>query len=375
MASSLHPVLGQPSWALSVPGIRAWVTQLGGHLGPVSFHLKKGREPIEPFHVAPWAEEAQATSLPSVLRAMRGDFFCMPFGGNSSPFRQERHPSHGETANRRWHLEDLEQGASSSRLHLSLQTKIRLARVDKFIELRHGHSAVYTKHLVSDLAGPMSLGHHAMLRFRSPGRISTSPILGGQVAPTAFEKPSEGGYNCLAPGASFRSLKKVPMANGQTTDLTCYPAREGFEDIVMLSSKPGSRFAWTAAVFPEEGYVWFSLKDPRVLSSTLLWHSNGGRHYPPWNGRHRAVLGLEEVTSWFHYGLAESVRHHHPRRPTVLQSKAGVPLKICTIMAVAAIPKNFDSVGKIQPIPKGVALLSRNGKKIEARLDLSFLSR
>ena len=30
--------------------------------------------------------------------------------------------------------------------------------------------------------------------------------------------------------------------------------------------------------------------------------------YFPWEGRHTGVLGVEDVTSWFHYGLSESVR-------------------------------------------------------------------
>ena len=67
-------------------------------------------------------------------------------------------------------------------------------------------------------------------------------------------------------------------------------------------------FAWTAVTFPAQRYVWFALKDPRVLRSTVLWHSNGGRHYPPWNGRHVNVLGMEDVTTYFHFGLAESAR-------------------------------------------------------------------
>ena len=27
---------------------------------------------------------------------------------------------------------------------------------------------------------------------------------------------------------------------------------------------------------------------------TMLWHSHGGRDYPPWSGRHRDCLGVEE---------------------------------------------------------------------------------
>ena len=95
-------VRGQPSWRIASPHVEAFVTELGGHLGPVSFRL--GGKRIEPYSVAPWAEERIDPATPNILRVLRGDFFCMPFGGNETPYRGERHPVHGETANARWEL-------------------------------------------------------------------------------------------------------------------------------------------------------------------------------------------------------------------------------------------------------------------------------
>jgi hypothetical protein len=107
-----------------------------------------------------------------------------------------------------------------------------------------------------------------------------------------------------------------------------------------------------------------------------MWISNGGRHYPPWNGRHVNVMGLEEVTSYFHIGLAASAKSNpftargipttlllHPARPTV----------VSTIMAVAAIPAGFTKVNRIEREAKGCTLISENGKQAKAALDLDFL--
>jgi hypothetical protein len=47
-------------------------------------------------------------------------------------------------------------------------------------------------------------------------------------------------------------------------------------------------------VRPAEGDLFLSLKNARALPLTMLWHSNGGRDYAPWNGRHRGCLGVEE---------------------------------------------------------------------------------
>ena len=157
--------------------------------------------------------------------------------------------------------------------------------------------------------GPMCLGHHAMLKFpeaEGSGAISTSRFVYGQVLSAVFEQPELGGYSSLKMGAEFQSLQEVPTAAGGLADLSRYPARRGFEDLVMVVSDAGLPLAWTAVAFPRERFVWFALKDPKVLRETVLWMSNRGRHYPPWSSRHVNVMGLEEVTANFHLGLAAS---------------------------------------------------------------------
>lgn len=368
-------VVGQPSWILRNACVQAAVTRMGGHLGPVVFRL--GRRMVRPFHVAPWAEEDLA-GQPNILKALRGDFFCMPFGGNASRWKGEKHPVHGQTANAAWRWEGADDGAEETRLHVSLQTNVRKARVDKYLMLRPGHTAIYCRHVVSGASGPMNLGHHAMLKFPpgEEGRISTSPLAFGQVYPGIFENPALGGYTALKTGAVFRALDRVPLAGGGWTDLTRYPAREGFEDLVMVCAKPGGDFAWSAAVFSREGYVWFSLKDPRVLASTVMWHSNGGRHYAPWNGRHRGVLALEEVTGHFHDGLAESAARNALNArgvPTVLTLNRRRPTVVNVIMGVAAVPAGFDQVKTIERGEGAVILTGSGQRRVTVPLDWEFL--
>ncbi len=376
---------GQPSWRLANPDVEAFVTEVGGHLGPVTFQL--GERAVSPYHVAPWAGEAPAPGLPPVLpdlppvlRVLRGDFFCLPFGGNNEPFEGERHPPHGETANGRWSLASLAHTADARTLHLSLEPTVRPGRVDKYVTLRAGHAALYVRHVVSGMRGPMSFGHHAMLRFPErpgSGLVATSPFVFGQTAPEPVEQLETGGASGLAVGAAFASLDAVPTLTGEAADLSRYPALPGCEDLVMLVAVPEGPFAWTAVTFPGEGYVWFALKDPRVLRQTVLWISNGGRPYPPWNGRHTGVLGLEEVTSYFHYGLAASVRPNPVSErgwPTHLTLDPETPLDVRTVAAVAAVPEGFDHVAEIAP-ERGdtVRLTSRSGRSVTIALDHGFL--
>lgn len=374
----LKVVLGQPSWRLASPRVEAYVTQTGGHLGPVTFDRRGAK--IKPLSVAPWATEPIDRSQPPIIRALRGDFFCMPFGGNSVRYRKEEHPAHGETANGKWKLHSFaDRRGEMPTLHLRLQTRVRPGWVDKYVSLATDHDAVYQRHVVSGMSGPMSVGHHAMLRFPDEpgaGIVSTSRFVYGQVFPEPMERPENRGYSILKPGAEFQTLNEVPTLTGETTDLSRYPARRGYEDLVMLVSDDSVPFAWTAVTFRKQRYAWFALKDPRVLCSTIFWISNGGRHYPPWNGRHVNVMGLEEVTSYFHPGLAESVPENPLSKrgyPTHVQLDPNRPLVVNYIFGVTAIPSGFERVDAIEEGDGGVML--RSGRiSVQVPIDVPFLT-
>ncbi len=377
-APTLHTVHGQPSWSFRSSHVHANLTKLGGHLGPISFRLD--HRLVMPLSVAPWAEEKLSADTVPLLRALRGDFFCAPFGDNSTGWRGEQHPPHGEPANARWRLVAYERSADRSTIHASLETTIRRGRIDKYITLREGHAAIYQRHVLAGSEGPISLGHHATVKFPelpASGVVSTSRFVHGQVFPGTFESPEKRGYQSLKPSATFRSLEKVPLLAGGTTDLSRYPARRGYEDLVMLSADPALPFAWNAVTFPRERYVWFALRDPGMLRSTVLWLSNGGRHYPPWNGRHTAVMGIEDVTSYFHYGQAESAKPNPLSRrgiATALKLSAKRPTTINYIMGVAAIPAGFDRVASIRAAKGGIELVAANRSRAACPLDLDFLT-
>jgi hypothetical protein len=365
---AMKTICSQPSHVIATKNVRAAVTATGGHLAPVTFTL--GRRTVQPFSIAPWHGEKLPGKTPAILRVLRGDFFCLPFGGGT--LGREQHPTHGETANRIWRLES----QTRESLHLSLRTKVRAGRVDKRITLVPGHSVVYQEHTLTGMGGPMCLGHHATLKFNSPGRLSTSRRAFGQVAPEPVEQPAAQGYSILQPGAVFADLAAVPMVTGANTDLSRYPNRRGFEDIAILCADPQLPLAWTAVAFPAEGYAWFSLRDPRVLASTLLWMSNGGRYYAPWNGRHVDVMGIEDLTAFFHYGIGPSVtpnalaargiRTHH-----VLD--AGKPFMVRYIMGVAAVPKGFARVADLVAATDSVTLVSETGQEVTTPVNVGFL--
>jgi hypothetical protein len=283
---------------------------------------------------------------------------------------------HGETANCRWsHVESVNQ-ATKSTLHLQLNISAHRGKVDKIIEIRQGHSAVYQRHVISGLSGRMPVGHHATLKFQSPGLISTSPSSFGKVNPTPFENPATGGYSFLRSDAEFTDLTRVPCVDGTVSDLSIYPNREGFEDLTMVFSQSDLRFAWAAVVFPQEQYLWIAFKDPRVLVGTIFWCSNGGRHYSPWRGRHRAIMGLEDVTTYFAEGIAASARPNSLSErgiPTCIILSAEQPSTINYVMAVAAIPKGFNRVASVHENNGSVEIVAESGERVSTQIDLTFL--
>ncbi|MBN8218762.1 MAG: hypothetical protein J0L75_19135 [Spirochaetes bacterium] len=371
----LRTIHGQPSWTFSCDSVQAALTRAGGHLAPVSFRLGKRR--LQPYSIAPWAEEKIAPANPQIIRSLRGDFFGLPFGGNEDPYHHEKHPVHGETANNAWVPVGYSKKFGVTEFTLETKTRVRKGLVRKTLRLRDGETAVYQTHTISGMEGPMPAGHHAMLRFPDEGGIiSTSPIAFGMVLPKPFEQPELGGYQALKPGATFASLDRVPLLTGGFADLTRYPARRGYEDLVILPARSNVELGWTAVSFPHERAVFFSLRNTALLASTMLWISNGGRHYAPWSSRHVNVLGLEDLTSCFHLGLAPSAARNVLSKmgiPTALSLEADCPTVVPYIMGMVETPAGFGAVKRITRTASGIRIHPASGKPVEAKLDTGFL--
>ena len=66
----------------------------------------------------------------------------------------------------------------------------------------------------------------------------------------------------------------------------------------------GQTLGWTAVSRSGQGDLFLSLRNSRHLPMTMLWHSHGGRDYPPWSGRHQDCLGVEEGAASQMLGLS-----------------------------------------------------------------------
>lgn len=365
----METIHGEASFTLETPELSLAVTERGGHLAPVDFHLE-GRD-VSPYALAPWLP-AEQEDQPTLLSVLRGDFFCLPFGG------QEDGPPHGDPANAKW-----EQVSADERsLVLKQHAGDSGARVEKRFSVKEGQSAIFVEHLISELEGDYSYGTHPVLDLSSlpdgAGRISVSPFRWASTFPGYFSDPAAGETQCLKPDARFEDLRKVELADGLLTDLSAYPARLGNDDLVMMVNEPVSGaqpFAWSAVLF--DGYVWLCLKDPKDFPATMLWLSNGGRSAEPWNSRHVGRLGVEEVCSYFSHGVDESRKDPLAAEgiPTTRRFKADETVSLKVIQAAVGVPAGFDRVASI--VPEGdqaVKITSESGVSLTAALDWKFLS-
>ena len=364
----MNPVHDEPSFHLSSPELDLHLTARAGHLAPVTYHLP-GRD-VSPYSLSPW-EPAEFPDLPPLLSVLRGDFLCFPFG------EQKDGPPHGDPANAEWSL--IEQTDRSLKLEMTASDSG--ARIEKIISTKPNQHAVFAEHRISNLTGNFNYGTHPILDLShlpdGAGRISTSSFQWASVFPGDFANKDDGETQSLESGALFSDLRQVPLAAGGTTDLTHYPQRKGYEDLVMMANAPATKeqpFAWSAAVI--DGYVWFSLKNPRDSPATLFWISNGGRTAAPWNGRHLGRIGIEEVCSYFCHGVDKSRENLLAKEgiPTTRTFQSDETVRLPMIQAVAAVPENFSVVSSITPNGQNtVTITDDQNTSVTTAIDWSFV--
>jgi hypothetical protein len=380
--NEMRTLHAQPSFIVATKAVEIAVTKFGGQMAPVTF-FRDSAQPVKPYYVSPWQDEAPTKMPAPVLNTLRGDFFCLPFGGNNDEVAGEKHPPHGEIAGDAWHLVGTKKTGDVTTLTLGIETKVRKGRVTKELSLVDGQNVVYSRNTIEGFTGRSPLGHHATLAMPEKDgavRIATSAFRFGITCPSLFSDPKQREYQALLPGAKWTDLTKVPAAwkDAPDADLTRLPGRYGYADLIQIVNEPWAKTngpGWTAATFSDAGYVWFSLKDPAVLNSTVFWMEYHGRHGHPWNGRNNC-LGLEDVTAFFADGLAASTKENALTKEgveTAVALSSDRPTAVNYIQGVVKIPDGFDSVKTLEFAPGEVTFISTTGRRVTAPVRHEFL--
>lgn len=356
-------------------GIKVVVDLAVGHLRSVEIE-RDGRK-LTPFYTAPWVDDpaiASDESLLPNLRFLSCDFFCAPFSATDDPAI----PPHGWPANSRWdHLDTKAHPGGGSVARYALQKQIQGARLIKEITLRDGQPFVYQRHVFEGGEGSITAASHAMTKFSTRGRLSFSPKIYGEAPPKPQESDPKRGRSALAYPSHFEDLAKVPLKDGGTTSIRTYPIASRHEDFLMLVEKKGGDLGWAAAVREDARDIVLSLKNPRDFPVTMLWFSNGGRDYPPWNGRNVGVLGMEEGRVWSAHGYQASIAPNPLSQsgvPTALELGPSGRAEVRHVIGGLPLPEGWSEIGAVKATEGALSVSDVSGGSSKVSFDPAFLS-
>lgn len=251
-----------------------------------SFTVEDAGRAVAPLHRAPWVGTAEAMPPDAAphMATLGGDFFCSPFAGS-----EDGSALHGWPANTHWTV--VREGGGT--LRAVLDRPVMGGTLVKELSVADGHPFVYQRHVFIGGDGRVTFANHANVSVRGGAHIRTSPKLRWETPKSQQEPDPARGRSALVCPAQATDPRAFPGVRGPV-DLTTYPWNDRHEDFAFGIEAPGRSFGWTAVTRCGAGDLYLSLRDPRRIPMTMLWHSNGGRDYAPWNGRHIGCLGVEE---------------------------------------------------------------------------------
>jgi hypothetical protein len=307
------------AWRLEWAHGRAEVQALGAMLGPVHFRLD-GDRTLQVMHVAPWAGAGAAPALPGILRSLRGEWPCVPFGrtdrpSDLSPDWSALAPDpdaawpHGFGANHAWACDD----ASSERLSLSIDypADAPVARLERHLSAVPDAPAIDIDLVIhARRAVHLPVGLHPTFRLpQAPGRVQVE--LGAHEGIHSYPSRSAGAISRLAPDRRADALHAMAGSAGPI-DLSRLPLAAASEELLQVRGvRAGAGGApFSLHYLDEDAHVglWW---DTRRFPDLMLWVSNRGRPEYPWDGCHVA-LGAEPVNSVFDLGRVARPPAGHP---------------------------------------------------------------
>lgn len=299
----------------------AEVQRLGAMLAPIVFRAA-GHADFAPMQIAPWAAEPGNEHWPGLLRRLRGEWPCVPFGRTDRPddlpagwgarTPDDEH-AHGYGSHHDWHWLAADD-ASALKLAIDYPEASPVRRLERMVRAVPGEAALEIT-LAVEVRRPcrLPIALHPTLRLDA-GRVELQ--MGHAEAICSYPVPAERRVSRLAPDRSFASLAAAPLAEGGSVDLSRYPLPFDTEELLQVQAVDGP----VVARFVDLGWALQLDWDRALLPDLMLWVSHRGRRHPPWNGRHLA-LGLEPVNGPFDLGRVAEPPAGHP-----LASRRGIAL-------------------------------------------------
>ncbi|WP_156895519.1 hypothetical protein [Massilia putida] len=305
------------SWRLMWDHGSAEVQSLGAMLGPLRLSLGDERE-LDIMHVAPWAGMTRAGSLPGLMRRLRGEWPCVPFGCTEPPqglpAAWRTHApgdgwTHGYAANHHWRCVS----ADDRRIKLAIDYPpgSPIEYMEREIAAdAHAPAVDVVLRIWARRPALLPAGLHPTFRLPpAAGRVRV--ILGSHDGIFSYPAQPTGAISRLLADTRSASLAKLAGVDG-AVDLAYLPLAVPAEELLQVRAIgcAGAAAPLTLHYLDYDACVglWW---DTAQLPDLLLWVSNGGRIHFPWMSNHLA-LGAEPVNSLFDLGRVATAPAGHP---------------------------------------------------------------
>lgn len=317
----------QQGWRLEWDFGSAEVQALGGMLGPLHFRLDAERD-LQVMHVAPWAGTTESLALPGLLRRLRGEWPCVPFGRTDTPadlppgwtaFDADDLWSHGYSANHRWTC--TRATATSVCLAIDYPEHSPVSRIERCISVVPGAPALdieLTIHPRQSTVLPAGL--HPTFRLPQPdGRVEL--MLGTHEGVFSYPSRCAGAASALLPDTRSDRLDAMAGIDGPC-DMSRLPLAGDVEELLQVRALAAADalppFSLRYLDYDMQVGMWWNTAH---FPDLMLWLSNRGRPEFPWYSRHVA-LGAEPVNSIFDLGRVARPPATHP-----LADRRGIELR------------------------------------------------
>jgi hypothetical protein len=304
-------------WRLAWDHGSAEVQALGAMLGPLSLRIGDERE-LEIMHVAPWAGMTRASRLPGLMRRLRGEWPCVPFGCTEPPqglpadwrtHAPEDGWDHGYAANHHWRCVS----ATDTRIHLAIDYPpvSPIEHMEREIVADpHAPAVDIVLRVWARRPARVPAGLHPTFRLPpAAGRVRVA--LGPHAGIHSYPAQPAGAVSRLLADTVSPSLATLAGVDGPV-DLAHLPLAAPAEELVQVRGLGGvdgaPPFALHYLDYDACVGLWW---DTAQLPDLLLWVSNGGRIHFPWMSNHLA-LGAEPVNSLFDLGRVATAPAGHP---------------------------------------------------------------
>jgi hypothetical protein len=281
------------------------------------FRVNSGEKYKEEKHKSFWSN--------AIMYNLAGNFFCCPNFCGPPEIDGVKLPPHGWTANLKWQYKksgvDEETGAAWALSSLkSPDNRIPLSFIKTDLILP-GHPVHYSSLTVKN-SGNKDIEINAAWH----NNVGAPFLQAGCIYSASAEKwgtiPKGQEYDTstrLALGVEFDSLKKAPLKNGGTEDISLIPPPIGYTDYVAGAIPTTCKVGWSALVNPIIKYTYMcffpgpavTTEDDITLWFNAMWMQYGGRPFPPYAPYEGGTdvtycLGTENVTAAYGGGLEYS---------------------------------------------------------------------